>query len=212
MAKENEDKPSGFTPIKHLSGSPWNGASNLYYAPSGRTSNGNIFPGDPVKLEANASSVGVPCVDLADDVADVPCGIVVGVVPDPNNLEKKYLPSGTGGYVLVADAPDLIMEVQADNGAGEDELVEDGDIGANVDILYTAGNTVTGRSQCEVDISLAAATSTLKYKILRLVDRPDNILGENAKLEVCFNVHQYGRGTYDVGQTAVSGASLGLHA
>ena len=95
----------------------------------------------------------------------------------------------------MADAPDLIMSAQA-NG-----VVADGDIGANADIeAASAGDTSTQRSTYEIDISTADDTSTLKYKILRLLPAEDNALGANARLEVCFNLHQFGQGA---GVTAV---------
>ena len=92
----NVDAAYGFLPLRHLNGSPFNAAINRYYCPSGRTSAHAVFPGDPVKLEANASSIGVPCVDLADATTDIPVGIVVSVEFLATNLNQLYIPVGIG--------------------------------------------------------------------------------------------------------------------
>jgi len=167
---------------------------NRYYCPSGRTSAHAVFPGDPVKLEANASAIGCPTVDLADATTDVPIGIVVAVEFLETNLNQLYTPVGISSYLLVADATDLVFLAQA-NGT-----VEDGDIGANVDIVAdAAGDTDTQRSTVVLNISTANDTSTLKYKILRVYEKEGNTIGAYAVLEMTYNIHQLGLGAGNAG-------------
>ena len=45
----NKDRPSGLTPIRHLNGSAWNGAMNVYWHSSTDTT--AIFKGDIVSTK-----------------------------------------------------------------------------------------------------------------------------------------------------------------
>jgi hypothetical protein len=59
-----------------------------------------------------------------------------------------------------------------------------------VDIVYTNSlSTVTGWSGAEIDRSTAATTNTLQFKIMRLVNRQDNEIGDYAKWLVMANLH-----------------------
>lgn len=188
----NTDRVRGFEPVGHLSGAPFNAGSarRCYVSSSVATA---IAVGDAVTLIANASSVGVPCVEDSDQ-GDTNYGIVVDIERwTEGELEVKYLPASTGGYITVCIDPGLIMLVQA-NG-----VVEDGDMGANADLVAAGVDTATGTSGMEIDISTAANTSTLDFHILGIADREDNALGANADLIVCFNLHQLA----GVGVTAV---------
>jgi len=92
-----------------------------------------------------------------------------------------------GRWAYVADAPDLVMEVQ---GSGTTSAV---DVGLNADIVVAAGSTTTGQSGMTWDDTTKAGTSTLVLQLIGFVTRPDNEIGSaNAKLLVRFNVHQYG--------------------
>jgi len=182
----NIDAPNGFKPVGHLDGSPWNGATRRCSVASGYGT--ALFPGDPIVFVANANSNGFPSIEAAGATA-APGGIIVSFDPDPDNPGRRYLPaSSTGAYANVACSPDLICEVQA-NGT-----FEDGDVMSNASATAGSGSTTTGCSAYEIDVSTCAATSTLVYKVLGLVDREDNALGADAKLLVTFNIHQLGRG------------------
>ena len=50
----NSDAPSGFKPVKHLNGNPWNGKVNVYYIPA--TDGTATFIGDAVKSAGSATS------------------------------------------------------------------------------------------------------------------------------------------------------------
>jgi len=204
----NADKPSGFRPVGHLNGSQWNGKANKYYIASAAA---NIFIGDMMTLLANGSSVPYSCVEAADAATDVPVGPVIGIELKPDSPRRTYLASGVSGYLYIADDPDLVMEVQC-NGT-----LEDGDIGSKAVVYAGAGSTTTGRSAYEVTVTTMAATQSFIYHVQRLVDRPENALGADAKVLVSFNVHEYGHGAY--GEHGVGGndtrgpaGHLGVHA
>lgn len=192
----NTSRISGFRPVKHLNGSAYNGQANIYYVAS---AGDEILVGDVVKLGGTADANGIPTADICA-AGDVPIGIVVGV------MHSKFDPAGGmnsgstaldlpaaaqiaasgAGYILVADSPDIIMEVEASNGT---PVVTD--IGLNASHANGTRTSATVVSPAYLDFGTEATTSTLNFQILGLVRRPDNEMGASAKLHVMFNRHQY---------------------
>jgi hypothetical protein len=183
MATTNVDRVCGARPVKHLSGSPYNGQCNKYFVPA--TDNTAIFIGDFVKSGGSADADGVPTVAQAA-AGDALRGAVVGVIPDTAD-SLIYRAASTARYVLVADDPDLIFEIQEDGVGAALALV---DVGENADIVVAAGNTTTGTSGMELDSS-DHKTATAQLRILGFVQRPDNVPGvANAKVLVRINEHE----------------------
>ena len=192
----NTSRISGFRPVKHLNGSAYNGQANIYYVAS---AGDEILVGDVVKLGGTTDANGIPTADICA-AGDVPIGIVVGV------MHSKFDPAGgmtTGstaldlpaasqiaasgaGYILVADSPDIIMEVEASNGTPAVT-----DVGLNASHANGTRTSATVVSTAYLDFGTEATTSTLNFQILGLVRRPDNEMGASAKLHVRFNRHQY---------------------
>lgn len=192
----NTSRISGFRPVKHLNGSPYNGQANIYYVASAAD---EILVNDVVKLGGTTDANGIPTADLCG-ATDVPIGIVVGV------MHSKFDPAGnmtTGsvaldlpaaaqiaasgaGYILVADAADIVMEVEASNGT---PVVTD--VGLNASHANGSRTSSTVVSPAYLDFGTEATTSTLNFQILGLVRRADNEMGASAKLHVRFNRHQY---------------------
>jgi len=206
----NTSKIRGFIPVKHVNGSPYNGQANIYYVPS---SDGTaLFVGDPVKLAADANSQGIQQVTKATAGAAV-LGVVVGVIntkfdPVAGNMSggsvsldtPVYRPASTGQYVLVCDAPDVVYEVEAVTGSNASYSFAVADVGLNADLSTVAGSTVTGISAAALNMATAAATATLQWKILGVVQRPDNeITGANTKVLVKINNAQLSAGTGTAG-------------
>jgi len=206
----NTSKIRGFIPVKHVNGSPYNGQANIYYVPS---SDGTaLFVGDPVKLAADANSQGIQQVTKATAGAAV-LGVVVGVIntkfdPVAGNMSggsvsldtPVYRPASTGQYVLVCDAPDVVYEVEAVTGSNASYSFAVADVGLNADLATVAGSTVTGTSAAALNMATAAATATLQWKILGVVQRPDNeITGANTKVLVKINNAQLSAGTGTAG-------------
>ena len=63
-------------------------------------------------------------------------------------------------------------------------------VGANCDVLATAGSTTTSQSAHEIDRS-TVVTTTAQLRLLRLVERDDNDYGDSAEWEVLINEHAY---------------------
>ena len=206
----NISKIRGFTPVKHTNGSPYNGQANIYAVPA---SDGTaLFVGDPVKLLADANAQGVQQVTKATAGAAV-LGVVVGIIntkldPIAGGMTggsisidtPVYRPASTGQYVLVCDSPDVVYEVEASTGANAAYSFAVADVGLNADLTTVAGSTTTGTSGASLNMAGAANTATLQWKILGVVQRPDNeITGQYTKVLVKINNAQMGAGTGTAG-------------
>lgn len=206
----NTSKIRGFLPMKHVNGSPYSGQSNIYYVPA---SDGTaLFVGDPVKLAADANAQGIQQVIKATAGAAV-LGVVVGVIntkldPVAGNMSggsialdtPVYRPASTGQYVLVCDSPDVIYEVEAVTGSNASYSFAVADVGLNADLATVAGSTTTGTSAAALNMATALSTATLQWKILGVVQRPDNeITGAHTKVLVKINNAQLSAGTGTAG-------------
>lgn len=188
----NTDSPFGLIPKMMFDGSPWNGKYRVYYVPS--TDGTAIYKGDLVTLSGTGSADGkYPGIQqtAAGDTTIVGVAIGFGTSPslmfDINNLTRNYRAASTAMYVAVVDDPAVIFEAQEDSVGAALAVTE---IGNNADVVVGSGSTTTGQSAMEIDSS-TAVTTTANLRILRLVDRPDNVLGDNAKWLVMINEHVY---------------------
>lgn len=202
----NTSRISGFRPVKHITGAPYNGQVNIYEVPAGESV--PVFVGDLVKLSDSAATAGVPAVEAvvaasSQIIAGPILGAVVGVLNtkmDPLDgtmtagsisLDTpQYRAASTKQYVLVADAPDLVFEAEAD------AAVAAASVGLNVGIGASAHTTplLTGASPMYVYSTTApATTSTLPLQIVGVVKRVDNeINSAYNKVLVRINVHAFG--------------------
>ena len=200
----NTSKINGFRPVKHTNGSPYNGQANIYQVQS---ASANMGVGDLVVTSGTASASGIPSVQLVAAGSSAAIGVIVGIVNaklDPVTgamttgsilLDTpQYIASGGTGFVLVADSPDVVFEVETSNGTPG--LV---DIGLNASHANGTFNTSTGTSGATVDMGTKATTAALTLKLLNFVQRPDNEIGASAKVHVLINNHQYKGGTGTVG-------------
>jgi len=195
----NLDKTAGMRPIKNLNGSPWNGKVNVYYKAAGLAE--AMFVGTPVQLAGSADDTGkYPTIKLAG--TDPIIGVIVGFCNTPyvaanlTDLDSEHSPVSTASYVCVCDDPGVIFEMQQE--ASTTDLDAD-DIGLNASPTTESGNTTTGLSTVVIDYSSINTTSTLSLRIMRLVDKVDNALGDYAKFEVMINNHGLGQGLGSAG-------------
>lgn len=195
----NVSRINGFRPVKHLDGSPWNGQVNRYYAAS--TDATAIFNGDLVKLAAvteqpgavllggfNATvggTQGVTKFVAGTDTTAV--GVAVGFMINPLNLNSpQYRTASTAMYVLVADAPDTVFEVQSSNAVVTD-------FNTNAQVTDAGGSTVTGFSG--ETVSAFATTNTLPIKLVGALQKVDNdITSVNYRVLCIINNHPYNNG------------------
>lgn len=197
----NRNAPQGFVPVRYLTGSSWDGQSNMYFIPS---TDGSAFAvGDAVKSAAGGDANGVPAVAKAAGT-DVVRGVIVGCLPSAPygqslqgvalDLAVQTIPATKlkGYYVLVVDDPNVLFEVQDDAVGGPLTATA-----CNKNATFTVANPagVSQVSGSQLTIASVAVTSTLNLKIVGLSQRDDNAFGANAKWLVKFNLHELLGGT-----------------
>jgi len=177
---------NGFRPVKSITGAPYNGQANVYFVPSSDST--VIMVGDAVKILGDArAATGVATVTRCG-ATDIPVGVVVGIlfsgVGDANNMPPVtdlntpvYRRASTDRYLLVADDPNLIYEVQY-AGTSVAAATITANVGQNGQFTTTAGSTTSGSSGMQLDSSGLATTATLPLKIVGFPNRPDNIPGD----------------------------------
>lgn len=203
----NVSKPCGLKPVGYLGGSAWNGQARIYYVPA---ANGTaLYVGDPVtRLTASGDANGVPSVAIGVAGAAI-CGVIVGVLPTyPGvslqgttiDLTRRSLPVSTAGYVLVADDPNILFEIEEGTTAGAaGTALTASAIGNNANFIVLAGGSTVSDSGTLLDNATEATTATLNLKIMSLAQREDNAFGTRAKWVVKINNHQYGSHTGTAG-------------
>ena len=210
----NVSKINGFRPVKHVNGSPYNGQANAYFVPASDAT--ALFVGDVVKLAADGNASGYPQVTAATagvaGTGAAAVGVVVGVINtklDPITGKMtagsisldtpQYRPASTAQYVLVADAPDVIYEVEATTGGSSYSFAAT-DIGQNANLYAGAGSTTTGNSQYSLDCGDMGTTATLPFKIVGTSQRVGNeSTGAATKVLVQLNNSQFKGGTGTAG-------------
>lgn len=177
---------NGFRPVKSITGAPYTGQANLYFMSSSNSD--VVMVGDAVKLAGDArAATGAPTVARCG-ATDIPIGVVVGILfegvgdltnmPPVNDLNTPvYRRASTDRYLLVADDPNLIYEVQY-AGTSVAAATITANVGLNGQFTTTAGSTTTGASGMQLDSSGLATTATLPLKIVGYPARPDNIPGD----------------------------------
>lgn len=179
----NVNRVNGARPVKHLNGSPYNGQCNIYEVPAGEAT--AIFVGDPVILSSSAPTGPYPAVEAlaASAAGDVASGVLVGFVvgiypanwdPTSGNMTRTsvildtpvYRAASTKQFVLVADSPDIVFEMQAD------AAVALASIGLNTGFNVGTHNTTTGASAWQADGSAVNTTNTLPIQILGFPTEP----------------------------------------
>ena len=185
----NTSRVSGFKPVKHFSGAPYNGQANIYEFAAGETV--PLFVGDLVLRSTEASTSGLVTVKSlsahATDANDVTSGVILGVVVGVMNgkldrLDGKmsagsivldtpqYAAAGTKAFVLIADSPDIIYEAQA---TGSYALADIG-LNADVGVLANASAKVNGNSPMYVNATTPTASATRPLHVVGYAKRVDN--------------------------------------
>lgn len=177
---------NGFRPVKTNVG-PYTGQANVYFVPASDST--VIMVGDAVKFLGDArAATGVPTVTRITAGTDIPVGIVVGIlfsgmgdaqnIPPVNDLNTPiYRRASTDRYLLVADDPNLVYEVQYE-GTSVAAATITANVGLNGNFLTTAGSTTSGSSGMQLATAGLATTATLPLKIVGFPNRPDNIPGD----------------------------------
>ncbi len=195
----NANRPTGLSPVKHITGAPFNGQGNIYAILAADTNSYAI--GDPVVSGGSADGNGIASITLAGATGALR-GVILGLgtgedlLANPNNLNSTIRPSGAQSvnwYALVADDPDLIFEVQEKTGGTQLAATN---VGENANLIVGANNGYF--SGFQLDNTTVATTSTLQVKLLGLKRTSDNAFGAYAKWLVTINSHELHVGTTGV--------------
>jgi len=188
---------SGFRPVKHINGSPYNGQVNRYMIPAGNSAVTNV--GDLVILDTAAladPNGGVyPAVARATSAtSSAIVGAIVGFEVDYSNLNAgAFRAASTRRVALVADSPDIIFACPQDGTGG---VVAAASVGLNCSLVIgTGSSTAPYASAMMVDSSEVATTNTDPVQIVGVLASPDNdetSTARPAELLVRINTHAYG--------------------
>ena len=192
----NANIPAGLTPLKN---SPFvEIPKNSYYIPASYGT--ALFIGDPVVKTgtSNTSSVlsngklypagSLPEINKATaGDANAITGVIIGFEAIPSNLTLNYNTASTERVAIVADSPHQEFMIQEET-AGT--ALAATSVGLNANLVYAeSGSTVTGLSGAELDTSTPATDASFQLKIKRLIDAPENAIGQHAKWLVLINNH-----------------------
>lgn len=195
----NANRASGYTPVRYLNGSPWNGQATAYSIAAAYAT--ELAIGDPVISAGSASASGLATVALAAATGAVR-GVIVGLGRGPNvianweNLNTTKRPAAaqaTDWWAMVVDDPNVIFEIQEESNGTQLAATE---VGLNqVPLLAAAGTYLSGWLLRSATGATPNTTATLQLRLLGLSQKSDNAFGAYAKWLVKFNVHELGTGT-----------------
>lgn len=177
----NLNAPRGLLPRRHMSGRSI--VQNKYTILNGYTT--SLYRGDPLILSGTSNNVAI-AVGTAGTPSVAGIGVFAGCEWTDSAGDyhfSSYWPASTVSTDAVAfvwDDPDIIFGVQSLSFALND-------IGALVDFTYAAGSTKTGYSGCYLDSTTGTADKT--FRLLGLIDSPDNAVGAYAKVECMYIEH-----------------------
>lgn len=192
----NANTPFGLAPIKNA---PFNEIPvNYYYIPSGYAT--ALFIGDPVIKTGTSNTTAVLGDGRQFAAGSLPeinkatagdgnkiTGVIVGFLANPSDLSKNYNPASTERVAIVADSPLQEFIIQEET-AGTPLAATS--VGLNANLVFAeSGSTATGLSGVELDTSTPASDATFQLKVLRLLDAPENVIGQHAKWRVKINNH-----------------------
>tara|TARA_R100000655_G_scaffold22241_2_gene45110 strand:+ start:1700 stop:2287 length:588 start_codon:yes stop_codon:yes gene_type:complete len=186
----NKDAAFGLRPSRMMGGAPFSGGQSRYRIASGYST--KIFQGDLVKqvtgggIERAAASSTVPVVGVFNGVQ----------YTDPTTGEQvfsNHYPGSISASDIIAfivDDPNVVFEVQSD------DTFPVADLFGNFDIVdqSTTGDTASGRSNMELDVSTGATTTTLPLKAIDISQDPDNddVASSNTNVLVVIQNHIMG--------------------
>lgn len=191
----NANRPAGLVPVGYLNGANWSGKARMYCIPETDDSNAYAI-GDPLVLAGSADAQGVPTVILATGGTNQVLGSFVGFVglkygqsgADPNANGTIVIPAtkSQAYYVLVADDPNIIFEIQEDSDAGS---IAAASVSANFNLVAGANNGFI--SGWQLDSSSVGTGATQQARLLMAKQQADNALGTYCKWLVLLNNHCY---------------------
>jgi len=175
----NVNSPNGFTPAYHMSGGTIRPSE--FAIASG--TNASIFSGDVVNLSSGLVIQGT--------ATGAPLGVFAGVEYQATDGSVVFSKVWTADVATLGAAnakayvysdPDIVYEAQSTGTPTQ------ASIGTTNTISTTAGDSNTGRSKEGVTTTTSSGIAT----VVGFVDRPDNSIGQYARLYVIFPASVFG--------------------
>jgi|TARA_R110002124_G_scaffold60997_1_gene167260 hypothetical protein len=175
----NVNSPNGFTPAYHMSGGTIRPSE--FAIASG--TNASIFSGDVVNLSSGLVIQGT--------ATGAPLGVFAGVEYQATDGSVVFSKVWTADVATLGAAnakayvysdPDIVYEAQSTGTPTQ------ASIGTTNTISTTAGDSNTGRSKEGVTTTTSSGIAT----VVGFVDRPDNSIGQYARVYVIFPASVFG--------------------
>lgn len=193
----NVNAPFGLRPVRHIDGTPWNGATVRCYIGSDYAV--ALYIGDPVLMTTDLSAKDPKANYLsvtlsAGTTGTIIRGVIVSFEPRPQDLTQQYKPVSQARWMNVCMAtPDLIFQVR-DDGTGTPTYMWPG---ANGVLAAGTPSAVTGMSGYVLDASTTPTdTQAHTLQIIGCADIADNVLGIYAVWDVIINTSRNATGTF----------------
>jgi hypothetical protein len=189
MANVNEK--FGLRPYRSINGAPWNNAQNRYTVANNLST--AIFQGDPVK-PTTAGNVTLARSNTSDRIIGVFNGVFYN---DPttqkptfrNNYPGSIAAAGITAFVV--DDPNTVFLVDADAAFSRADLFK------NYSLTNVSGNTLTGISEKQLDVSVSGITTTFAVQAIDIqegaTDSDTSTSGVNVLVRI--NNHFFRSGT-----------------
>ena len=166
----NNDSPFGLKPVRMMGGAPYSGGQSRYRIASGATT--PIFQGDLV-TQLTAGVIGRHAATGTVPIVGVFNGVQYTDPTTGEQVFKNHYPGSISASDIIAsviDDPNVVFEVQAD------DTFPVADLFGNFDIVDNSpvGDTSSGISNQEVDVTTGATTATLPLKVIDISEDPDN--------------------------------------
>jgi hypothetical protein len=189
MANINEK--FGLRPYRSINGAPWNNAQNRYTVANNLST--AIFQGDPVK-PTTAGNVTLARSNTSDRIIGVFNGVFYN---DPttqkptfrNNYPGSIAAAGITAFVV--DDPNTVFLVDADDAFTRADPFK------NYSLTNVSGNTLTGISEKQLDVSVSGITTTFAVQAIDIqegaTDSDTSTSGVNVLVRI--NNHFFRSGT-----------------
>jgi hypothetical protein len=189
MANVNEK--FGLRPYRSINGAPLNNAQNRYTVANNLST--AIFQGDPVK-PTTAGNVTLARSNTSDRIIGVFNGVFYN---DPttqkptfrNNYPGSIAAAGITAFVV--DDPNTVFLVDADDAFTRADLFK------NYSLTNVSGNTLTGISEKQLDVSVSGITTTFAVQAIDIqegaTDSDTSTSGVNVLVRI--NNHFFRSGT-----------------
>jgi hypothetical protein len=187
----NKDAAFGLRPARMMNGSAFMGQQNRYRIANNYAT--AIFQGDMVET-LTAGTIGVKAAGETDAVLGVFNGCRYTDPTTGKETFSNYYPGSIAAADIeayVIDAPDVVYEIQADDTFPVTDLF------GNFDIVAGTGDTNSGMSRTELDVTTGATTTTLPLKAIDISQDPENsdTGAANTNVMVIINNHILSGGT-----------------